>query len=134
MPALSWTFLTGFPTDGLKSGGIFPAIYGTVLLTFGTTLLAVPLGVGAAVYLAEYAQDNRWTRMIRIAIINLAGIPSVVYGLFGLGAFVLFFQLGVSIAGRSDDAGDHDPAGDDQHFRGSAALRTAVVPRGELSR
>lgn len=95
--ALSWTFLTGFPTDGLKSGGIFPAIYGTVLLTFGTTLLAVPLGVSAAIYLAEYAQDNRWTRAIRIAIINLAGIPSVVYGLFGLGAFVIFFQLGVSI-------------------------------------
>jgi phosphate transport system permease protein len=95
--ALSWTFLTGFPTDGLKSGGIYPAIVGTVLLTFVCTLLAVPLGVGAAIYLAEYAQDNRWTRAIRIAIINLAGIPSVVYGLFGLGAFVIFFHLGVSI-------------------------------------
>jgi phosphate transport system permease protein len=95
--ALSWTFLTGYPTEGLKSGGIFPAIYGTVLLTFVTTLLAVPLGIGAAIYLAEYAEDNRWTRAIRIAIINLAGIPSVVYGLFGLGAFVIFLHMGVSI-------------------------------------
>jgi phosphate transport system permease protein len=95
--AISWNFLTGFPTDGLKSGGIFPAIYGTVMLTFATTLMAVPLGIGAAIYLAEYAEDNRWTRAIRIAIINLAGIPSVVYGLFGLGAFVIFLHLGVSI-------------------------------------
>ncbi len=98
LPAISWTFLTEFPSNGLKSGGIYPAIVGTVLLTFATTLLAVPFGVGAAIYLAEYAQDNRWTRAIRIAIINLAGIPSVVYGLFGLGAFVIFLSLGVSMA------------------------------------
>ena len=98
LPAISWTFLTEFPSNGLKSGGIYPAIIGTVLLTFVTTLLAVPFGVGAAIYLAEYAQDNRLTRAIRIAIINLAGIPSVVYGLFGLGAFVIFLNLGVSMA------------------------------------
>ncbi len=62
LPAISWAFLTEFPSNGLKSGGIYPAIIGTVLLTFATTLLAVPFGVGAAIYLAEYAQDNRWTR------------------------------------------------------------------------
>lgn len=97
LPAISWEFISGFPTNGLKAGGIYPAILGTVLLTFVTTLFAVPIGIGAAIYLAEYATDNRWTRGIRIAIINLAGIPSVVYGLFGLGAFVIFMQLGVSI-------------------------------------
>lgn len=97
LPALSWNFLTGFPTDGLKAGGIFPAILGTVLLTFVTTIFAVPIGIGAAIYLSEYAAENNWTRMIRIAIINLAGIPSVVYGLFGLGAFVIFMQFGVSV-------------------------------------
>jgi phosphate transport system permease protein len=100
-PALSWEFITQFPTDGMRSGGIFPAILGTVYLTFLTTLLAVPLGVAAAIYLAEYAADNRATRLIRIAIINLAGIPSIVYGLFGLGIFVLFFNLGTSILAAS---------------------------------
>jgi len=97
MPAISWEFISSFPTDGLKAGGIYPAILGTILLTFVTTLFAVPIGIGAAIYLSEYAADNRWTRAIRIAIINLAGIPSVVYGLFGLGAFVIFLKLGVSI-------------------------------------
>jgi phosphate transport system permease protein len=96
-PALSWEFITGFPTDGLKAGGIYPAILGTVVLTFVTTIVAVPIGIGAAIYLSEYATDNSWTKTIRIAIINLAGIPSVVYGLFGLGAFVIFMRLGVSI-------------------------------------
>jgi phosphate transport system permease protein len=96
-PALSWEFITGFPTDGLKAGGIYPAILGTVVLTFVTTIVAVPIGIGAAIYLSEYATDNSWTKTIRIAIINLAGIPSVVYGLFGLGAFVIFLRLGVSI-------------------------------------
>lgn len=94
---ISMEFLFGFPEDGMRAGGIWPAILGTVYLTFGTTLAAVPLGIAAAVYLAEYAQDNALTRLIRIAIINLAGIPSVVYGLFGLGIFVLFFRLGTSI-------------------------------------
>ena len=100
-PAISIEFLTGFPTDGMRSGGIFPAILGTVYLTFLTTILVVPLGIAAAIYLSEYAQDNRWTRSIRIAIINLAGIPSIVYGLFGLGIFVLFFKLGTSILAAS---------------------------------
>lgn len=96
-PALSWEFLTAVPRDGMRQGGIWPAIVGTVYLTLGTGVIAVPLGVAAAVYLAEYARDNRLTRAIRIAIINLAGIPSVVYGLFGLGLFVLFLRFGTSI-------------------------------------
>ena len=95
--AISWDFLTTFPTNGMKEGGIYPAIVGTIYLTFFTAIFSVPLGIGAAIYLSEYAPDNRWTRSIRIAIINLAGIPSVVYGLFGLGMFVIFFKLGTSI-------------------------------------
>ncbi len=100
-PALSFAFLFQFPSDGMRSGGILPAILGTVYLTFFTTLFAVPLGIAAAIYLSEYAPDNRGTRLIRIAIINLAGIPSIVYGLFGLGIFVLFFKLGTSILASS---------------------------------
>jgi len=100
-PAISWEFLTGFPEDGMRSGGIFPAILGTVVLTFGTAIAVVPLGIAAAVYLAEYAADNGRTRAIRLAIINLAGIPSVVYGLFGLGIFVLALQFGTSILAAS---------------------------------
>jgi len=95
--AISWDFLTTFPSNGMKEGGIYPAIVGTLYLTIGTAIFSVPLGIGAAIYLSEYAPDNRWTRTIRIAIINLAGIPSVVYGLFGLGMFVIFFKLGTSI-------------------------------------
>ena len=97
LPAISWEFLSGLPREGMRAGGIWPAIVGTIYLTLGTGLIAVPLGVAAAVYLSEYAKDNRLTRAIRIAIINLAGIPSVVYGLFGLGLFVLFLQFGTSI-------------------------------------
>jgi phosphate transport system permease protein len=100
-PAFSWQFLTAAPSDGMREGGIFPAIIGTLYLTLGTALFSVPLGVAAGIYIAEYAQDNRWTRLIRIAIINLAGIPSVVYGLFGLGLFVLFLKFGSSILSAS---------------------------------
>jgi phosphate transport system permease protein len=99
--ALGWEFITGYPRDGMKAGGILPAIVGTVLLTIGTALTSVPVGIGAAVYLSEYAEDNALTRAIRIAIINLAGIPSVVYGLFGLGLFVLFLSFGTSILAGS---------------------------------
>jgi phosphate transport system permease protein len=101
LPAISVEFITGLPKDGMRAGGIFPAIVGTIYLTFGTAIFAVPLGIGAAIYLSEYAPENRWTRLIRIAIINLAGIPSVVYGLFGLGLFVLFLQFGTSILAGS---------------------------------
>jgi len=100
-PALSAEFIFGFPRDGMRAGGIFPAIVGTLLLTLGTAIFSVPLGIGAAIYLSEYASDNRWTRLIRLAIINLAGIPSVVYGLFGLGLFVLFLNFGTSILAGS---------------------------------
>lgn len=96
-PAISWEFITGFPSDGMRSGGIWPAIVGTFFLTLGCAIVVTPLGIGAAIYLAEYAPDNRWTQIIRISIINLAGIPSVVYGLFGLGLFVIFINLGISI-------------------------------------
>ena len=95
--AINWEFLTQFPSDGMTEGGIFPAIVGTILLTFGTAIAAIPLGISAAIYLAEYASENRLTRAIRLAIVNLAGIPSIVYGLFGLGVFVLFLNMGTSI-------------------------------------
>ena len=100
-PALSWEFITGFPSDGMRSGGIWPAIVGTFFLTMLCALIVAPFGIGAAIYLSEYAPDNRWTQSIRIAIINLAGIPSVVYGLFGLGLFVIFFNFGISILAGS---------------------------------
>jgi phosphate transport system permease protein len=99
--AISWDFISGFPHDGMRAGGIFPAIIGTLYLTVGTAIFSVPLGIAAAIYLAEYAKDNQWTRLIRLAIINLAGIPSVVYGLFGLGLFVLFLKFGTSILAAS---------------------------------
>lgn len=101
LPAISWTFLTDMPREGMKAGGILPAIVGTLLLTLGTALAAIPVGVGGAIYLSEYARDTWLTRTIRLAIINLAGIPSVVYGLFGLGLFVLFLQFGTSILAGS---------------------------------
>jgi phosphate transport system permease protein len=101
MGAMSWEFLSAMPRDGMKAGGIFPAIVGTLLLTVGTALAAIPVGVGGAIYLSEYARDTWLTRVIRLAIINLAGIPSVVYGLFGLGLFVLFLQFGTSILAGS---------------------------------
>jgi phosphate transport system permease protein len=101
LPVISWTFLTGMPEDGMRSGGILPAIIGTFYLTIGTAIFSVPLGIAGAIYLAEYSQENRWTRLIRLTIINLAGIPSVVYGLFGLGLFVIFLHFGTSILAAS---------------------------------
>jgi phosphate transport system permease protein len=95
--AISWEFLTAPPRNGMREGGIMPAVLGTIILTFGTAIASIPLSLGAAIYLAEYAGDNRLTRAVRLAIVNLAGIPSIVYGLFGLGAFVLFLNLGTSI-------------------------------------
>ncbi len=99
--AISWSFLTEMPRDGMKAGGVMPAIVGTLWLTLGTAIVAVPIGVGGAIYLSEYAPDNTTTRAIRIAIINLAGIPSVVFGLFGLGLFVIFLNFGTSILAGS---------------------------------
>ncbi len=99
--ALSWEFLSQPPRNGMTEGGLLPAILGTIFLTLGTAVAAIPLGIGAAIYLAEYAGNNRLTRTIRLAIVNLAGIPSIVYGLFGLGAFVLFLNFGTSILAGS---------------------------------
>jgi len=98
MAALDWEFLTTMPLDGMKAGGILPAIVGTLWLLAGTALVCIPVGLGGAIYLAEYASDNWFTRAIRLALVNLGGIPSIVYGLFGLGLFVLFLRLGTSIA------------------------------------
>lgn len=100
-PAINWGFLSQMPSAGMREGGILPAIVGTLYLTLGTALFSVPIGIGAAIYLAEYASENRLTRIIRIAITNLAGIPSVVYGLFGLGIFVVFLNFGISILAAS---------------------------------
>ncbi len=101
LQGISWEFLTAMPRDGMKAGGIFPAIVGTLLLTSGTALVAVPMGLGGAIYLSEYAHDNWLTRAVRLALVNLAGIPSIVYGLFGLGLFVLFLRLGTSVVAGS---------------------------------
>jgi len=98
---ISAEFLFSFPTDGMTAGGIFPAIYGTIWLVAVALLVSVPIGVAAAIYLSEYAPDNWLTRLINLAIINLAGVPSIVHALFGVGAFVLFFGFGTSILAAS---------------------------------
>ena len=99
--AMTWEFLTSVPRMGMRSGGIFPAIVGTLYLVLGTLLFSLPLGVLTAIYLTEYAKDNFLTRLVKLAIINLAGVPSVVYGLFGLGIFVIFLKFGASILAGS---------------------------------
>jgi phosphate transport system permease protein len=100
-PAISSEFLFTAPRNGMREGGIWPAIVGTFLLTIGTAIFSVPLGVAIAIYLSEYARDSKFTRAIRLAIINLAGVPSIVYGLFGLGLFVLALGFGSSILAGS---------------------------------
>jgi phosphate transport system permease protein len=100
-PAISFEFLFEYPTQGMTAGGIFPALLGTIMLVVVALLFSVPLGVAAAVYLSEYAPDNWLTRIINLAIINLAGVPSIVHALFGVGAFVLFFGFGTSILAAS---------------------------------
>ncbi|GAB4122993.1 MAG: phosphate ABC transporter permease PstA [Acidobacteriota bacterium] len=100
-PAISVDFLFTEPTQGMTAGGIFPALIGTVWLVAVALFASVPVGVAAALYLSEYAPDNWLTRTINLAIINLAGVPSIVHALFGLGAFVLFFQFGASILAAS---------------------------------
>jgi len=100
-PIISFEFLFASPTNGMTAGGIFPALLGTVLLVIVALLASVPLGVAAAIYLSEYAPDNWTTRAINLAIINLAGVPSIVHALFGVGAFVIFFKFGTSILAAS---------------------------------
>ncbi len=99
--AISWEFLTQPPSQAGKAGGIFPAIIGTFYLMLGTILFALPIGVLAGIYLTEYARDNWLTRLINMAILNLAGVPSIVYGLFGLGIFVLALHFGMSLLAAS---------------------------------
>ena len=94
---ISWDFLTQSPKDGMTKGGIFPAIVGTFATTVITALLAVPLGMGCAIYLNEYAADNLFTRFVRMSIRNLSGVPSIVYGLFGVSLFVEMCHFGTSI-------------------------------------
>lgn len=99
--AMTWQFLTDMPRQGMRAGGIFPAIVGTIYLVIGAILFALPIGLAAAVYLSEYSRDNLLTRLIKLAIVNLSGVPSVVYGLFGLALFVVFFKFGASILSGS---------------------------------
>ncbi|MBU1726637.1 MAG: phosphate ABC transporter permease PstA [Candidatus Omnitrophica bacterium] len=101
LPAINWQFLSDIPRQGMRAGGIFPAIVGTIYLVLGAIIFALPIGVLAAIYLSEYSKENILTRVIRLAIVNLAGVPSVVYGLFGLALFVVFFKFGASILSGS---------------------------------
>lgn len=99
--SLSIDFLFTYPTNGMTEGGIFPALLGTIWLVAVALLISVPVGVAAAIYLSEYASDNWFTRIINLAIINLAGVPSIVHALFGVGAFVIFMGIGTSILAAS---------------------------------
>jgi phosphate transport system permease protein len=99
--AINWEFITQAPRNGMKEGGIFPAIVGTIVLVVGTMLFSLPVSVLSAIYLVEYARDNFFTRLIKLSVVNLSGIPSIVYGLFGFTLFVLFLKLGTSILAGS---------------------------------
>jgi phosphate transport system permease protein len=99
--AISWDFLTRFPSQAGRAGGILPAIIGTLYLMLGTLVFALPVGVLAGIYLTEYARDNWLTRLINLTIVNLAGVPSIVFGLFGLSVFVLAFHFGLSLLAAS---------------------------------
>ncbi|PKQ15398.1 MAG: phosphate ABC transporter, permease protein PstA [Actinobacteria bacterium HGW-Actinobacteria-7] len=95
--SISWEFLTQPPRKNMTAGGIWPAIWGTMLLTFWTAAFSLPIGVMAGIYLAEYAPRGTFTRVVRLSIANMAGVPSIVYGLFGLSLFVLTFGFGRSV-------------------------------------
>ncbi len=97
LPGLSWEFLTEAPRNMMTEGGIWPCLVGTFLLAAGALVIALPLGVMSAVYLHEYAKDSAWVTLTRLSIANLAGVPSIVFGLFGLTFFVVFCGFGVSL-------------------------------------
>ena len=99
--AISWAFLTQVPRDSMTAGGVAPAIAGTLYLTLGAVLFALPLGVACAVYLTEYSPKGWSSALLRVGVNNLAGVPSVVFGLFGLTVFVKYFGFGVSIVSGS---------------------------------
>jgi phosphate transport system permease protein len=98
---LSWEFIFQEPRNGMKEGGIFPAIVGTILLIIGTMIFSLPLGILSAIYLVEYARDNAFTRLIKLSVVNLSGIPSIIYGLFGFTLFVVLLRFGTSILAGS---------------------------------
>ena len=100
-PAMSFEFFTANPRRGGTEGGIWPALVGTIYLIVISLCVSAPIGVLAAVYLNEYAKDNWFTRIVNLAVVNLAGVPSIVHGLFGLGAFVYAMQFGKSILAAS---------------------------------
>ncbi len=123
LPHLSWAFFTEAPRNNNTEGGIFPAIYGTTLLVFIMTLLGVPVGTITAIYLTEYTKQRAWLpRVIRFAVNTLAGVPSIVFGLFGLGFFVQFLGQGVDIA-----------LGNDQMVWGKPALVWAAATLAVLT-
>jgi phosphate transport system permease protein len=97
LPSISWEFLTSNPRDSMTAGGIFPCIVGTIILSYGALIIALPWGIATAIYLNEYAKSGKVIRIIRLGINNLAGVPSVVFGLFGLSLFVIIMGMGVSI-------------------------------------
>ena len=99
--AINWTFLSQPPMDSMTRGGILPCIVGTLCLSLGAILVALPIGVASAIYLNEYARPGRVVRLIRLGINNLAGVPSVVFGLFGLAFFVVYLEMGLSILAGS---------------------------------
>jgi phosphate transport system permease protein len=99
--AITWTFLTQPPMDSMTKGGILPCIIGTLCLSLGSMLIALPIGVASAIYLHEYARPGRVLRLIRLGINNLAGVPSVVFGLFGLAFFVVYMKMGTSLLAGS---------------------------------
>lgn len=99
--SISWEFLSAMPKSQMTAGGIWPAIWGTITLTLGTAAFAVPIGIGAGIYLAEYAKRNIGTRVVRLSIANMAGVPSIVYGLFGLALFVIAMKFGTSLLAGS---------------------------------
>lgn len=101
IPAINWQFLSDIPRQGMRAGGIFPAIIGTFYLVLGAIIFSLPIGLLTAIYLSEYAKDNLLNRIIKLAIVNLSGVPSVVYGLFGLALFVVFLKFGASILSGS---------------------------------
>ena len=98
---ISWEFITSYPKEGMTEGGIFPAIIGTIYLVIGSMIFAVPLGIMSAIYISEYASNQKWVRFIRIMTNNLASIPSIVFGLFGMALFVHTFGFGDSILAGS---------------------------------
>ncbi|NTU72333.1 MAG: phosphate ABC transporter permease PstA [Coriobacteriia bacterium] len=96
-PSISWEFLSTMPKKQMTAGGIWPAIWGTLMLTLWTAAFALPIGIGAGLYLAEYARPGVGTRVVRLSIANMAGVPSIVYGLFGFSLFVIALKFGTSL-------------------------------------